>query len=246
MIDRRRDHDRVHLGVGEQLLEVGGRPRLSGGPSRPRPAAPARGRTASAARPACRSSGRGSGPSSRARRARSAITASRPCRCRSRSNRSRCAGRRRAAPARPGRRSRRPECAVTITTQSAAAGSSGSSVRPRSGQLRHVRVVVRRRRASASWSSSIIFEAGDSRVSSMSALYETPRMSTFEPLSAFSCVVQRARDLAEAPVRHVLVDLARELDELGVEVVLARLPRQVEGVDRHAVAAQPRARAGSS
>ena len=54
--------------------------------------------------------------------------------------------------------------------------------------------------------------------------------------------VQRPRDLAQAPPRHVLVDLARELDELRVEVVLPRLPRQVERVDRHAVAAQARAR----
>src|SRR5581483_11536389 len=53
-------------------------------------------------------------------------------------------------------------------------------------------------------------------------------------------VVERLRDQRAAVVRHRLVHLAGQLDELGREVVLAGLPGQVEGVDRQAVAAQPR------
>ena len=89
------------------------------------------------------------------------------------------------------------------------------------------------------------FTAGDSRMSAMSGLYATPRTRMREPFSDFcERVVQRLRDDRAAEVRHRLVDLARELDELGVEAVLARLPREVEGVDRDAVPAEARARAG--
>ena len=54
--------------------------------------------------------------------------------------------------------------------------------------------------------------------------------------------LRAALDLAHAEERLGLVDLAGELDELGVEVVLAGLEGEVEGVDRQAVAAHPRAR----
>ena len=50
--------------------------------------------------------------------------------------------------------------------------------------------------------------------------------------------VERPRDLVEAEVGHVLVDLPGQLDELGVEVVLPSLPGEVERVDRQAVTAE--------
>ena len=53
--------------------------------------------------------------------------------------------------------------------------------------------------------------------------------------------VERARDLLQAEVGHVLVDLSGQLDELCIEVELARLPREVERIDREAVSAEPRA-----
>src|SRR5215211_8468294 len=43
-------------------------------------------------------------------------------------------------------------------------------------------------------------------------------------LDRFLLRVEGARDLLQAEVGHVLVDLAGQLDELGVEVELARLP----------------------
>ena len=101
------------------------------------------------------------------------VTASRPCRRRCprrpvafRRSTTRLRLRRRAA------RSRSPEWAVTITTQSYAPGSSGCETQLDAvlGERGDVRVVVgdvaRRRSAS----SSISFTAGDSRMSAMSAL----------------------------------------------------------------------------
>ena len=64
--DRGRDDDRVQLGVGEQLVEVARRPRLWMAPRALLEQVRRRGRRASAGRRARRSSGRGSGPSSRA------------------------------------------------------------------------------------------------------------------------------------------------------------------------------------
>ena len=64
---RRRDHDRVELGVGQQLGEVGRRPARADSARRTPRAAPRRGRRATRGRRGCRSCARGSGPSSRAR-----------------------------------------------------------------------------------------------------------------------------------------------------------------------------------
>ncbi len=62
-----------------------------------------------------------------------------------------------------------PEWAVTITTQSEAPGASGTELRPSSGTSA-TNGSWYETSAPASWRSSIIFSAGDSRVSSMSAL----------------------------------------------------------------------------
>ena len=57
-------------------------------------------------------------------------------------------------------------------------------------------------------------------------------------VQALAARVERAVELLDAEVRHVLVDLAGQLDELRPEVELARLPAQVERVDGDAVAAE--------
>ena len=65
---------------------------------------------------------------------------------------------------------------------------------------------------------------------------QDPRAATGLPAS-----FERPLDQLGAEGRLGLVDLAGQLDELRVEVVLAGLEGEVEGVDRQAVAAHPRA-----
>src|SRR5829696_1505309 len=100
---------------------------------------------------------------------------------------------------------------------------------PELRQLRHEVVVVRDARA-------LVGEQADDLERRRLAQVGDPALvgdaEDADPRSAdrLAVLVERARDLLDAEVRHPRVNLARELDELGPDVELARAPGQVERI----------------
>ena len=83
--------------------------------------------------------------------------------------------------------------------------------------------------------------AGDSRMSSMSRLYEMPSTRTTSRERP-SLAVQRVGHLVDDVMRHRAVDVAGQLDEARLEADFLHLPREIERIDRNAVPAEARAR----
>ena len=124
-----------------------------------------------------------------------------------------------------------PPCAVTMTTQSASRRAvERDRVSSCSGSSRHVRVGVGDLGALGA---KQLDQLQRRRLAQVAHVLLVGDAHEVHPAAAHGALrsVQRARDLLEAEVRHVLVDLPGELDELRVEVVLARLPGEVERID---------------
>ena len=129
---------------------------------------------------------------------------------------------------------------MTITARSHSL--VGSTLRqPELGQLGHVRIVVGDIAAARAQQLEDLQRRRLAQVAH-ARLVADPDEQDPRAVDGLAHVVERALDLLQAEVGHLLVDLAGELDELGRHVVLARLPGQVERIDRQAVATHPGAR----
>ena len=73
-------------------------------------------------------------------------------------------------------------------------------------------------------------------------LVREPEHEDTRALERLAILVESLGHLPDHVTRHLRVDLPRQLDEARKGSVLGRLPGEIEGIERDAVAAQPRSR----